>query len=132
MFRPLLFHLYFSVFQIFVSFLSVLMQVVRLVFSVTTVKRRPCITAAGTPRTAPSSVSRNTGTPTTNEPAAGRDEQAPPTSDLILHLIGSRPSLHLSVSVYSKHTHISPSCFFARLSELFGSDVVLRGELIFI
>ena len=75
-----------------------------LVCSVITVRRRRCTTAAGTPRTAPSSVSRSTGTPTTNEPAAGRDEQAPPPPppDPTQHAIGS---LLLSVSVFNKHTH---------------------------
>lgn len=45
-----------------------------LFFSVITVKKRRCTTAAGTHRTAPSNVSRSTGTPITNVPAAGRDE----------------------------------------------------------
>ncbi|XP_059518732.1 zinc finger MYND domain-containing protein 11 isoform X15 [Myotis daubentonii] len=40
----------------------------------TTVRRRPCTTAAGTHPTAPSSASRSTGTPSTSAPAAGKDE----------------------------------------------------------
>lgn len=46
--------------------------------SATTVKRRPCTTAAGTLPTAPSSVSRSTGMPNTNVPAAEKDERAVP------------------------------------------------------
>lgn len=42
--------------------------------SATTVRRRPCTTAAGTRPTAPSSASRSTGTPSTSAPAAGKDE----------------------------------------------------------
>lgn len=45
--------------------------------SATTVRRRPCTTAAGTRPTAPSSASRSTGTRSTSAPAAGRDEGAP-------------------------------------------------------
>lgn len=52
-------------------------------FSVITVKKRRCITAAGTRRTAPSNASRNTGTPITNVPAAGRDELQLATSLLL-------------------------------------------------
>lgn len=46
--------------------------------SVITVKKRRCTTAAGTRRTAPSNVSRSTGTRITNVPVAGRDELATP------------------------------------------------------
>lgn len=46
--------------------------------SATTVKRRPCTTAAGTLPTAPSSVSRSTGMLNTNVPAAEKDERAIP------------------------------------------------------
>lgn len=46
--------------------------------SATTVKRKPCTTAAGTLPTAPSSVSRSTGMPNTNVPAAGKDERVVP------------------------------------------------------
>ena len=42
--------------------------------SATTVRRRPCTTAAGTRHTAPSSVSRSTGTRSTSAPVAGKDE----------------------------------------------------------
>lgn len=49
-----------------------------LFFSVITVKKRRCTTAAGTRRTAPSNVSRSTGTQITNVPVAGRDELATP------------------------------------------------------
>jgi len=46
--------------------------------SATTVRRRPCTTAAGTLPTAPSSVSRSTGMPNTNVPAAEKDERVVP------------------------------------------------------